>query len=372
VVINQCQCQLGLQNNRAGVDAAKAIARVLRAEKVVPHGEPLYYGSTQLIQTATCKRANHIKALYASYNRFKAEGVKAIVDAIKWQQRNSGPASGSYYIPVGCKYCKERGSRYYCYTGIRDCSIPEQCLEQCDCGCKVRNFMEEVYFDSNVLGDEGAIEAAQLLHDPDSKLRILSLRSNKISDEGAKQLLYGLQAQALLPSAVKLLALFLDWNDAIKDLTLVQIRSILEKNCCFYLTTILYNQYRDKYAFDSTVITPDACINPGRHEYQKASAPAFRNLDGTVDVGGCRNSWASARAKIEANKITAHYRHTSCQIAREGGLTQTGPGNVKWEWNDCNVEFKDELPHVRLNGGNAHTTYTCCDRVSWDRCAGDK
>jgi len=148
--------------------------------------------------------------------------------------------------------------------------------------------MEEVYFDSNVLGDEGAIEAAQLLHDPDSKLRILSLRSNKISDEGAKQLLYGLQAQALLPSAVKLLALFLDWNDAIKDLTLVQIRSILEKNCCFYLTTILYNQYRDKYAFDSTVITPDACINPGRHEYQKASAPAFRNLDGTVDVGGCR------------------------------------------------------------------------------------
>ena len=52
------------------------------------------------------------------------------------------------------------------------------------------NGLEELYLDSNVMGDEGAFHIAKLLNfDGAPLLKILSLQSNRITDAGAEKLL---------------------------------------------------------------------------------------------------------------------------------------------------------------------------------------
>jgi len=99
------------------------------------------------------------------------------------------------------------------------------------------NGLEEIYLDSNVIGDIGAQAISNLL-DPKAAtlLRTISIVSNRITDVGATAIL------EKMAKNTGLLSLNMDANP-ISASIMSQITAKLEKNCCAYLyTMVLYRE----------------------------------------------------------------------------------------------------------------------------------
>jgi len=159
-------------------------------------------------------RANSIKALYLPLNRLGPEGVREIVDAIRFQQRSTGP------------------------------------------GILSNNGLQMLYVDANVIGDLGAQAISELIMPvgtdvygsilfsaPAQLLNVISLRSNRITDKGATILLDAI-SKASWAGLKNIRALMLDDNP-ISPGILNQIRLKLEINCCSQLYSIIFNRRMD-------------------------------------------------------------------------------------------------------------------------------
>merc|ERR1711871_1371579 len=185
--------QLGLQTSDIGKVGAKALATIIRAEIKLRYKRV---------------RANNIKALYLTLNRLGPEGTREIVEALKWQQRATGPA-------------------FMNNDGI-----------------------ENLYLDSNVIGDLGAKAIAELIGPNNAGfvmgtlMRIISLRSNRITDVGATALL------AALNNNGNLLALMLEGNN-IRPQLMESIRLRLDSNCCSFLENTIRMRRQDQGASPS-------------------------------------------------------------------------------------------------------------------------
>ena len=175
---------IGLNNNKIGPEAAKSLGYVIRAEARHPVTKMLY-------------RTNKIKGLYLTLNRLGPEGANTIVDAIIYQQRYGGPAF------------------------------------------MTNDGLEELFLDSNVIGDIGASAIARMLHPSKATLvRRVSLRSNRITDVGAKQILNNIQTNN------GILELDLALNP-ISPSILAPIKAKLDANCCVFLYFMIKHREED-------------------------------------------------------------------------------------------------------------------------------
>jgi len=97
--------------------------------------------------------------------------------------------------------------------------------------------VEELYMDSNVIGDEGAIAFANMLTSVgvSTTIKILSLESNRITDKGALALLAGLE------NAVHVQELKLASNP-ISPSILHHLHLKLEVHCCAKLEEYIQNR----------------------------------------------------------------------------------------------------------------------------------
>ena len=96
--------------------------------------------------------------------------------------------------------------------------------------------LEELFLDSNVIGDIGANAIARLVHPAGAtQLRTISVRSNRITDVGAKRILDNVKNNG------GILEIDLAHNP-ISQSILNQLKAKLDTNCCTYLRAMVKNR----------------------------------------------------------------------------------------------------------------------------------
>jgi len=190
--------KIGLNNNKIGPEAAKVLAYIIRAEGRHPSTKQLF-------------RTNKIKSLFLTLNRLGPEGANTLADAIIFQQRYGGPAF------------------------------------------MTNDGLEEIFLDSNVIGDIGASAIARMLHPSKATLlRTISIRSNRITDIGAQQILDNIQKND------GLLEIDLAENSISTDI-LTKIKTKLDENCCKYLYFMVL--FREEGICQAQIPIQSSCFN---------------------------------------------------------------------------------------------------------------